>query len=58
MAPIIKKVKTWYTTMFNCWLAVNEETLHVEEVLGIETRWMPDSPEYMEALVTLQEQKY
>jgi hypothetical protein len=55
---MIKKVKTRYTTTFNRWLAVNEETLRVEEALGIETRWMPDSPEYKEALVTLRERKY
>jgi hypothetical protein len=57
-APVIKKVKTRYTTTFKRWLALNEETLHVEEALGIETRWTPESSEYKEALITLRERKY
>jgi hypothetical protein len=40
------------------WLAVNEEVCRIEEIIGIERRWTPGSPEYQAALTLVHERKY
>jgi hypothetical protein len=54
----IARVKTRYRTTHTRWLAVNEETLRLEEELNIETRWLPGSSQYDEAVVLMTERKY
>jgi len=39
-------------------MACNEDTLRLEEELNIEARWTPDSRQYQEALVLMNERKY
>jgi hypothetical protein len=40
------------------WLAINEEVCRIEELIGIEHRWTPESLEYRQALTLVQERKY
>lgn len=54
----ITAIKTRYMTTHKCWMAVNEDVCRIEQILGIEHRWTPDSAEYTAALTVLHEQKY
>lgn len=45
-------------TTYKRWLAVHEEVCRIEEILGIEHRWTPESPEYTTGLTLLHERKY
>jgi hypothetical protein len=57
-AKEIKRIWTQYVTTHRQWSAINEEASRIEEALGIETCWMPDSKEYKEAVVLLNQRKY
>jgi hypothetical protein len=54
----IANVRTRYCTMHSRWTAYNEEVCRYEEEHKIETRWVPDSPEYNDALRLCTERKY
>jgi hypothetical protein len=41
-----------------CWLDIQEDVSRFEEVLGIETRWESNLPEYRDALTVLNQRKY
>jgi hypothetical protein len=54
----ITRVKTRYRTTYTRWMTANENTLRLEEELNIETWWTPNSPQYREALILMNERKY
>jgi hypothetical protein len=57
-AKEIRKIRARCTSSYNRYLAVHEQVLRIEEVYGILQRWTPMSPEYQEALITLNERRY
>ena len=44
--------------MHSYWTAYNEEVCQYEEEHKIETQWVPDSPEYNDALCLYTDRKY
>ena len=57
-AKEIQKTRARCTTSYTRFLGVQEQVLRIEEAYGIVERWTPMSPEYQEALITLNEQHY
>ena len=54
----IANVRTRYRTTHSRWTAFHEEVCQYEEEHGIETRWMPQSLEYNDALLLCTQRKY
>jgi bifunctional ADP-heptose synthase (sugar kinase/adenylyltransferase) len=54
----IRKIRARATTSYSRFLAVNEQVLRIEETYGIQDRWTPMSPEYQDALITMNERRY
>jgi hypothetical protein len=54
----ITNVQTRYRTTHSRWTAFHEEVCQYEEEHGIDTWWMPQSPEYNDALLLCTQRKY
>lgn len=57
-AKEITRVKTRYRTTHSRWMAANEDTLRLEEELGIEVRWTTNSQPYKDAMALMTERRY
>ncbi|KIY53646.1 hypothetical protein FISHEDRAFT_32890, partial [Fistulina hepatica ATCC 64428] len=54
----VAKIKARYTCTANCVVVLDEEVSRLEDVMGLDGRWTPESPEFIACSKEMGERKY